>query len=88
MTTLSTWTHPTTGATRIYINNLPAQRAAKLWIEEQPVDAFGSDFTIKIRSESHTRGEAGNLLNTAEQAINELAGKRVEMFSDVLALAK
>jgi len=88
MVKLSTWTHPSTGAQRVYISGLAAQYGAKVWAEQQPTDAFGSDFIIKARSESHTRGESGNLLNAAEQALNELAGKRVEMFSDVLALAK
>ncbi|WP_368646855.1 hypothetical protein [Castellaniella ginsengisoli] len=85
---LNTWTHPSTGAQRVYISGLAAQYGAKVWVEQQPIDTFGSDFIIKARSESHARGEAGNLLNEAEQAINELAGKRVELFSDVLALAK
>lgn len=85
MTTLSTWTHPATGQVRIYLNGFGS---TKVWVEQTPVDQFKSDFAIKAVNSNKTGGERANILNDAERAINELAGKRVNLFADVLALVK
>lgn len=84
MTTFSTWTHPTTGAVRIYINGFGS---TKVWVEQQPVDCFGSDFWIHVRNDNRNRSELGNISNDAEHAITAAAGRRLNLFADVLALA-
>ena len=84
MTTFSTWTRPATGAVRIYISGFGA---TKVWAEEQPADAFGDTIRIVARDDNRNRSELGNIVNAAERAINEAAGKRVKLFTDVLALA-
>lgn len=86
MANFSTWTHPATGAVRVYINNLPMQGSAKVWVEAQTADSFGDELRICVRSSTHTRGEAGNLQNEAERAIDERAGRRVKAWADLLAL--
>ena len=87
MATFGTWTHPATGKQRVYINNLPGQRGAKIWVEEQESDTFGCTFTIRAQASNLTRGEVGNLQNDAEQALYAAAGARIKSFADVLALA-
>ncbi len=80
---LGKWVHPKTGQKRIYFNTLPGQSSAKVWAEKTEIDSFGSDFTIRISSQSHTLSEAWNLSNEAESLLNELAGKRVNLFSEI-----
>lgn len=85
--TFKTWTHPGTGQVRVYISALAMQGSAKVWVEQQPADSFGRELRVRIQSSTHTRGEAGNLQNDAEGAINAAAGARVRKWSDLLALA-
>ena len=87
MTTFSKWTHPATGAVRVYVNNLPGARGAKFWLEEQAADAFGCTFNLCANASNLTRGEVGNLQNDAEQALYAAAGARIKTFGEVLALA-
>lgn len=88
MTKLNTWTHPTNGQVRVYINNLPGQRSAKLYAQQCEIDSFGCDWEFRVFSDTLNRGEIGQLKNDAEQFINALAGKSVNVFADLLALAK
>lgn len=83
---LNVWTHPSTGQSRIYMAGVGG-RFTKIWIEEQAPDAWNCTLQFRARDEFKTRGEIGNLLNDAERALNELAGHRVEKFSEALALA-
>ena len=85
---MKVWRHPITGETRVYLNNLPSQRSAKVWVQQQPADSFGDELNIQISSFNHTRGEAGNLLNEAERYINEKAGAKVRKWEDLLEIAK
>lgn len=87
MITLSAWTHPTTGQVRVYIGNLPGARGAKVWAEECAADSFGSTIEIRARHDNMGRSELGNLINDAERAIDQLAGRRVRAFEDLAALA-
>ena len=84
MTTFSLWTHPATGAVRVYLNDFGS---TKVWIEQCPVDYFGSDFQIRAKNSNRGRSELGNIRNDAEDALTEAAGKRVTFFSEVLTLA-
>ena len=84
MTTFSTWTHPATGAVRIYINGFGS---TKVWVEEQAADSFGDTIRIVARNDNRNRSELGNIVNDAERAINVAAGKRIKLFADLLALA-
>lgn len=86
-TRASAWTHPRTGETRIYINTLPGQGSAKVWVEALPrPDAFGLDYTIRVKGERLSRGEAGNLANDAERWLEQLAGGRVKKLADLLVV--
>lgn len=84
MTTFSTWTHPVTGAVRIYINGFGS---TKVWAEEQAADSFGDTIRLVAVNSNRNRSELGNTINDAERAINAAAGKRVKLFADLLALA-
>ena len=44
----STWTHPATGAVRIYIN-AAAFGSTKVWVEQCAADAFGYTYTIRAQ---------------------------------------
>lgn len=88
MTTFSTWEHPTTGQVRVYISNLPGQRGCKIWAEACAIDAFKSDFILRSSASNLNRSEQANLVDDAERAMNVAAQKRVNLFADVLALAK
>ena len=48
MAKFSKWVHPKTGAVRVYINNLPCQGGAKVWVEQTTPDSFGTDWAIKV----------------------------------------
>lgn len=87
MASFSKWTHPATGAVRVYVSGLGGQRGAKIWIEEQAADAFGSTVAIRARADNLTRGEIGNLQNDAERALTERLGYRPKLFADVLTVA-
>lgn len=88
MATFAAWTHPKTGEVRIYVNNLPGQRSAKVWIAKQEADSFGDEWTVCVNSAAHSRGEAGNLENEAEQALKQaLQMDRVKLWTDVLKVA-
>lgn len=84
MTTFSTWTHPATGAVRVYISGFGQ---TKVWAEEQAADSFGDTIRIVAVNPNRNRSELGNIVNDAERTINEAAGKRVKLFADLLALA-
>lgn len=84
MTAFNTWTHPSTGAVRIYISGFGA---TKVWAEEQAADSFGDTIRIVAVNSNRNRSELANIVNDAERAINQAAGKRVNQFSDLLALA-
>lgn len=84
MTKFSTWTHPATGAVRIYINGFGS---TKVWAEEQPADSFGDTIRIVAVNSNRSRSELSNIVNDAERAINVAAQKRVKLFADLLALA-
>ena len=84
MTTFSTWTHPGTGQVRIYIGGFGA---TKVWAEEQAADSFGDTIRIIARNDNRNRSELANIVNDAERAINQAAGRRVKLFADLLTLA-
>lgn len=88
MISLNTWTHPSTGQVRVYISNLPGARGAKVWAEECRADSFGSTIEIRARHDNMGRSELGNLINDAEHAIDQLAGRRVRQFADLLTLTR
>lgn len=83
-TTFNTWTHPKTGAVRVYISGFGP---TKVWAEQQPVDQWGCTLKIVAQDYNRGRGELGNICNAAERAITAAAGKRLNLFSEVLALA-
>ena len=83
-TRASAWTHPRTGETRIYINTLPGQGSAKVWVEALPrPDAFGLDYTIRVKGERLSRGEAGNLANDAERWLEQLGNPYYLVLQDI-----
>ena len=84
MTTFSTWTHPATGQVRIYITGFGS---TKVWAEEQAADSFGDTIRIVAVNTNRNRSELGNIVNDAERAINQAAGKRIKLFADLLSLA-
>jgi len=84
MTTFAKWTHPTTGQVRVYVNNLPMQGHAKIWIERQAPDTFGDELSIRVNSQIHNRSEAANLVNDVERALTAAAGRRVKTWADLL----
>lgn len=84
MTAFSNWTHPATGAVRIYINGFGS---TKVWAEEQAADSFGNTIRIVAVNSNRNRSELGNTINDAERVINQAAGKRIKLFADLLALA-
>jgi hypothetical protein len=84
MKKFSIWTHPTTGAVRVYVSSFGS---TKVWVEECPADQFGFDYTIRAVNDNRNRSELGNIVNDAERAIFEAAGARVKTFVSVLALA-
>lgn len=86
--TFTKWSHPSNGSERIYVNNLPGARSTKLWIEKQPKDSFGSDFSIKANAPNMTRSEVGNLKDDVEKELNKQAGHRVNTWDDVIKLVK
>lgn len=88
MTTFAIWTHPKTSETRVYVNNLPCQGSAKIWIEQQPADAFGDELCVRVKSDLHNRSEAGNLVNDVEAVITAKAGRRIKQWADLLELIK
>lgn len=49
--TYKIWTAPSTGETRIYLQGVYGQRGAKVWIEKQTPDAFGSDWTVRASAD-------------------------------------
>ncbi len=66
---------------------LPGQGSAKVWVEALPrPDAFGLDYTIRVKGERLSRGEAGNLANDAERWLEQLAGGRVKKLADLLVV--
>lgn len=83
---MKAWKKPNSENHRIYFNNLPFQGSAKVWAEEAPQDVFGNEIRIRVRGYTHTRGEAGNLVNAAEEFINKLARKPVKLWKELLAL--
>ena len=87
MAKIAKWQHPKTGAVRVYLNNLPMQGSAKVWVERQVPDSFGCEINIRVMSQYHSRGEAGNLANEAEAAINQAAGHRVTTWAELISIA-
>lgn len=85
MTTFTTWTHPSTGAVRVYIGGFGW---TKVWVEKCAPDAFGYEYKIQAKNENRNRSELGNIINDAERAIFAAAGARVQSFEAVLALTK
>lgn len=83
MTTFNIWTNPSTGKVRIYLNNFGH---TKVWVEEQAPDCFGETYHIVAKNDNRNRSELSNIINEAEAIINEAAGKRVKLFTEVLAL--
>ena len=88
MIKMSLWHHPKTGQARVYINNLPGQRSARVWVEQQPADSFGDELNVRVMSDAHTGGESRNLKNEVEAALTELAGRRVRTWADLIDLVK
>ncbi len=86
MTAFSKWTHPATGQVRVYVNNLPMQGHAKIWIEQQALDSFGDELSVRVNSQTHNRSEAANLVNDVERALTAAAGRRVKTWEDLLTL--
>ena len=86
-TTATAWTDPKTGQVRVYLNDLPEQRGAKVWIEplERP-DSSGADYTVKVTADNLTRVEVSNLANAAERFLVQLAGRRVKLLAELLLL--
>ena len=83
----STWTHPATGAVRIYIN-AAAFGSTKVWVEQCASDAFGYTYTIRARNDNRSRSELNNTINDAEDLITAVFGSRPKAFEQVLSLAK
>jgi inorganic pyrophosphatase len=84
MTTFSKWTHPATGAVRVYIGSFSN---TKVWAEACEVDSFGFDYKIVAVNPNRNRSELGNTIDDAERAIFTAAQSRVKSFTQVLALA-
>jgi hypothetical protein len=84
MTTFNIWTHPSTGSVRIYISGFGA---TKVWAEEQAADSFGDTIRLVAVNSNRNRAELENIVNDAERAINQAAGKRINKFSELLVLA-
>lgn len=83
--TFTTWTHPTTGAVRVYIGGFGS---TKVWAEKCAADSFGFEYTIQAKNDNRNRSELGNIINQAEEAIFAAAGSRVKSFDAVVALVK
>jgi len=83
--TFTTWTHPTTGAVRVYIGSFGS---TKVWAEKCAADSFGFEYTIQAKNDNRNRSELGNIINQAEELIFAAAGSRVKSFDAVLALTK
>ena len=83
----STWTHPATGAVRIYIN-AAAFGSTKVWVEQCAADAFGYTYTIRARNDNRSRSELNNTINDVEDIITAVFGSRPKAFEQVLSLAK
>lgn len=86
MIAMKAWKNPVSKEHRIYFNNLPLQGSAKVWCEEMPRDVFGDEIKIRVRSYTHNRSEAENLVNAAEEFINKTAKKPVKLWKELLAL--
>ena len=71
----------------MYLNDLPEQRGATVWIEplERP-DSSGADYTVKVKADNLTRVEVSNLANAAERFLGQLAGRRVKLLAELLLL--
>ena len=83
MTTFSTWTHPATGAVRVYIGGFGS---TKVWAEACAADTFGFEYTIRATNSNRNRSELGNTINEAERAIFVAAQARIKTFAQVVAL--
>lgn len=88
MARFSVWTHPKTGEARVYVNVLPMQGSAKVWIERRAADSFGDELNVRVNSLVHNRSEAANLANEVEAALTEMAGRRIKTWADLIALVK
>lgn len=66
--TLNTWTHPTTGKTRIYVND---GQKAKVWIEQTDPDPLGCDYEVVTNSRdiSEFNTTLGNTIGDRKYAL-------------------
>ena len=87
MATFKTWTHPTTGETRVYISGLAGQSSAKVWVQSCAADQFGFEYTIKTKVPEGVYARSGDLIDDAERAIFEASQARVKDLASVVALA-
>jgi len=85
--TANTWTHPSTGQQRLYLNH-PSLGQSKVWLEEQPKDSFGDTWVIRSRNIMKNRSELRNLENEVEAAITKMAGRRLKTWQEVKELFK
>ncbi len=86
MATFKSWTHPATGEVRVYITGLAGQASAKVFAFARPSDEFSFQYDIRVQIPEGVYTRKDDLLNRAEEAINEADGSRVKTFEEVLAL--
>lgn len=82
MTTFKTWTHPRTGAVRIYMNGVIGQSGAKVWAEHYPSEI--ADIQVKVSAGWAMNAAA--VKDAAYDAIEAVIG-RSGRFSDLAKLA-
>ena len=83
-----TWTHPKTGKDRIYVNGVPNQGGAKVFLTSCTADTFGYTYDIVVTNVSEALVSPDTLKNDVEARLTELNhGSRPKTWDGVIMAA-
>lgn len=86
MAIFKSWVKPGTSDVRVYISGLPGQSSAKVYAIARPSKEFLFQYDMRVQIPEGVYTRKDELLDRAEQAIDEAAGFRITTFEEILEL--